>query len=546
MRLFRRLRLTPVLPGGLIVVLILLAYLPVLQAGFIWDDDSWTTKLVGVFRDSAGLRSIWFQPTAMQQYYPLTGTTFWLDYQLWRFWAPPYHVENVLLHATAALLFWRVLRRLRVPGAWLASALFALHPVNVESVGWITERKNVLSLALCLGALLAYLRFEEQRPAPADRWRRWYVLAWVLFLAALLAKTAVCSLPAAILLLAWWRRGKVGWRADVLPTLPFFAIGLCMCAVTAWLEKNHLAAQGADYALTLSQRCLIAGRAFWFYLGQLIWPAHLCFIYPRWQPDARAWTQWLYPMAAVVFVLTLWLARRRIGRGPLAALFFFAGSLSPLLGFTNVYFMRFSFVADHWVYWPSLGPIALAAAGISVLLDRCGGTRVVRPAVIGALLLIFVILTPEHAAAYADVETLWRTAIRCNSGSWFAHSNLGYALARKGKIDDATREFREAIRLKPDVPETCTGLGVVLGLRGQIDEAIGWFREAIRLRPTYPDAHYDLGIALSRKGQSDGAIREFEEAIRLMPGFSAARQSLRTELGRKANREHAAEPLPQR
>ena len=262
------------------------------------------------------LHLIWFQPTALQQYYPLTGTTFWLDYQLWKFWTLPYHVENVLLHALAALLFWRLLLRLQVPGAWLAAALFALHPVMVESVAWITERKNVLSLVLYLGALLAYLRYAQgvtgggwrvaggtpsQCLGAADRSHAarvtghgsrdtrhstlFYGLAFVLFLCALLAKTTTFSLPAVILLIGWWKRGQIRWRADVLPTLPFFALALGLCAVTAWLEKYHVGAQGSDFALTFPQRCLIAGRAFWFYLGKLLWPANLCFVYPRWQPD---------------------------------------------------------------------------------------------------------------------------------------------------------------------------------------------------------------------------------------------------------------------
>ena len=322
----------PVWQGGLIVLLVFLAYLPALRGGFVWDDDSWTTRIIGLLRNTSGLRLIWFQPTALQQYYPLTGTTFWLDYQLWQFWTTPYHVENVLLHALAALLFWRLLLRLRVPGAWLASALFALHPVMVESVAWITERKNVLSLVFYLGALLAYLRYAQR--VTSDEWRvasgsplpdfrlrpasarqagaaggshasrvtrlpdevppggtkaghasLFYGLAFVLFLGALLAKTTTFSLPAAILLIGWWQRGQIRWRADVLPTLPFFALALGLCAVTAWLEKYHVGAEGPDFALTFPQRCLVAGRAFWFYLGHLFWPANLCFVYPRWQPN---------------------------------------------------------------------------------------------------------------------------------------------------------------------------------------------------------------------------------------------------------------------
>jgi protein O-mannosyl-transferase len=525
--------------GGAIVLLVLLAYLPALGGGFVWDDDSWTVKIVGLLRDTAGLRSIWFQPTAMQQYYPLSGTTFWLDYHLWRLWPVPYHVENVVLHAVAAVLFWRSLRRLGIRNAWLASTVFALHPIMVESAAWITERKNVLSLVLCLAAFLAYpLPWPHggddragpiDAPATADRAAgrrsRSYVLAWFLFVAALLAKTTVCSLPAIVLLLTWWLRGRLRWRQDVLPTLPFFAVALGMCAVTAWLERSHAGAQGADYALSLSQRCLIAGRAFWFYLGKLIWPANLCFVYPRWQPDARDWSQWLYPLTALGLILALWLARGRIGRGPVTALFFYAGTLSPLLGFVNVYFMRYSFVCDHWAYLPSLGPIALAAAGVGILVDRGKGRSLGRGAA-ALLVLTLGVLTWRQATTYADLETLWRTTISRNPGSWIAHSNLGNALVRRGKIDEAIGHFQDAIRLKPDLAEAYTSLAVAHGMRGQIDAAIETLERAIRLQPDYAEAHYDLGIALEHKGQPDAAIGQFQEAIRLKPGFVAAQRSL--------------------
>ncbi len=533
--------------GGAIVLLVLLAYLPALRGGFVWDDDSWTIKIVGLLRDTSGLRSIWVHPTAMQQYYPLTGTTLWLDYQLWKFWPMPYHVENVLLHASAALLFWRVLRRLQVSGAWLASALFALHPVMVESAAWITERKNVLSLTLCLGAFLAYLHYARDewggmsRPMEARATAGHapvvtgcvslsYVLALLLFLGALLAKTTVCSLPAVILLVAWWRRGQLRWREDVLPTLPFFALALGMCAVTAWLEKNHVGAQGRDYALTIAQRFLIAGRAFWFYLGKLLWPANLCFVYTRWQPNAGDWRQWLYPMTALGMLSTLWLARQRIGRGPVTALLFFAGTLFPVLGFVNVYFMRYSFVCDHWVYLSSLGPIALAARGLIGIPKYLGGARFLKSAIGALLLLALGVMTWRQAGMYTDLESSWRITISRNPGCWIAYNNLGNALFRRGKTDEAIGDFQEAIRLKPDLAEAYTSLGVALGSKGQIDEAIGKLQDAIRLNPDYAEAHYDLGIAFELKGQLDRAIGQLQEAIRLKPGFAAAQHRLGTAL----------------
>ena len=350
--------------GVLLVLLTVLAYFPAWRAKFVWDDDSWTTDIVGLLSTISGLWHIWCQPTALQQYYPLTGTTFWLDYHLWGFWTLPYHVENVLLHAMAALLFWRLLRRLRVPGDWLAAAIFALHPVMVESAAWITERKNVLSLVLYLGALLAYGRFngfwkEENDPVtaripPRRDWKA-YALALVLFLGAMLAKTTAFSLPAVILLICWWKRGRIRWGADVLPTLPYFGLSMGLCGVTAWLESNHVGAKGPEWVISFGERSLIAGRAIWFYAEKLFWPSGLCFVYPRWHLNAGSMWQWVYPMSAVGTILSLWLMRGRIGRGPVAAALYFVGTLFPVLGFMNAYFMRFSFVCDHWVYLSSLG-----------------------------------------------------------------------------------------------------------------------------------------------------------------------------------------------
>ena len=233
--LFQKRQWLSVLGSVFLVAIVLLAYLPALQGGFVWDDDSWTTKLLRVLQDTSGLRAIWLEPKTLQQYYPLSGTTFWLDYQLWEFRPLPYHVENVLLHALAALLFWRSLRALRVPGAELASAIFALHPLMVESAAWITERKNVLSLCLCLASFLAFLRSrygaerrgsgEGEAPGAPERRRMsqsapFYLLALLLFVAAMSAKTSVCTMPAATLLLIWFRSGALRWREDVLPTAP--------------------------------------------------------------------------------------------------------------------------------------------------------------------------------------------------------------------------------------------------------------------------------------------------------------------------------------
>ena len=543
-------RTLPVWQGGLIVLLVFLAYLPALRGGFVWDDDSWTKNIIGLLRDTSGLRLMWFQPTALQQYYPLSGTTFWLDYQLWKFWTTPYHVENVLLHALAALLFWRLLLRLRAPGAWLAGAIFALHPVMVESVAWITERKNVLSLVFYLGAWLAYLRYAQgvtgDQPSPGFRlhtastrqvgtagkcqvtrtdsilsrgtWRSslFYGLAFILFLGALLAKTTTFSLPAAILLIGWWQRGQIRWRADVLPTLPFFALALGLCAVTAWLEKYHVGAQGSDFTLTFPQRCLVAGRAFWFYLGNLFWPANLCFVYPRWQPDPGSGWQWLHPVTAIGALFTLWLARGRIGRGPATALFFFVGTLFPVLGFMNAYGMRYSFVWDHWVYLSALGILALVAA-LVVRVAEFLRTPAVVYGFAAVVLPGFALLTWRQAGMYTDMETLWRKTLARNPDCSMAHNNLGLLLGNQGRAEESMEHYQKSIQINLNNPEAHYNLGNALAAKGRFDEAIENYRKAIQIDPNYAVALDNLGVALAAKGQFDEAIENYYKAIQIIP-----------------------------
>jgi tetratricopeptide (TPR) repeat protein len=532
----------------LLVAATLLAYLPALPGQFIWDDDSWTTKISGLLRDVSGLWTMWSTPGALQQYYPLTGTTFWLDYHLWGFWILPYHVENVLLHACAALLLWKLLLRLQVPGAWLAAAIFALHPVMVESAGWITERKNVLSLAFYLGALLAYGRFacfwkadngtaSAATTAPSRRWGA-FALALLLFVAADLSKATAFSLPAVLLLVCWWKRGRIRWRADVIPSLPFFAVAIGLGLVTAWLERNSVGAKGPEWAMTFPERCLIAGRALWFYAGHLLWPANLCFEYPRWHLDAGSFAQWLYPATAVGLLVVLWLMRGRIGRGPATAAFFFAGTLFPVLGFLDAYYMRYSFVCDHWVYLSSLGLVALGA-GLAAETVRRLGTPMPLYGSAAVLLLVLGALTWQQSKMYQDLETLWRTTLAKDPEAFLAQHNYASILSDRGQLDDAIAHFQKVLEIKPGFAETRNSLGIALGRKGQLDEATRQFEEAIRLKPDYTLAHNNLGIVLLSQGQSDAAISQFQEAIRLRPDNAEAHNSLGVALGRKSQMDEA-------
>jgi len=549
--------------GLLLIAATLLAYWPALPGKFVWDDDAWTTGIARLLQDVSGLRLIWCQPTALQQYYPLTGTTFWLDYHLWGFWTLPYHIENVLLHIGTALLFWKLLRRLEVPGAWLAAAIFALHPVMVESAGWITERKNVLSLVFFLGSLLAYGRYasfwKEPYSSASSQRRRAYALAVLLSLCALLSKTTTFSLPAVILLICWWKRGRLRWGKDLLPTLPFFALAIGMSLTTFWLEKNHVGAKGSDFAITFPERCLIAGRAFWFYIGKLLWPANLCFIYPRWKPDVASLGQWFYPVTALIALFALWLARTRTGRGPVTAAFFFAGTLFPVLGFMNAYGMRYSFVWDHWVYLSSLGLITLLAALIARVAERLRQPSVLH-GLAAMVLPVLAVLTWRQCGMYADIETLWRTTLvrnphaflvynnlgtilsgngrtdeaiadfkktlEINTNFFEAHNNLGNALLRTGQLDEALDQFKQAVAIAPDSAISAYNLGNALLAAGQLDEAMFWLRKALALQADYPEAHNNFGVALMRLGRLDEASAHYRKALLLNPSYAEAHYNL--------------------
>ncbi|MBL9201741.1 MAG: tetratricopeptide repeat protein [Opitutaceae bacterium] len=503
--------------GTLLFVAAIAAYLPALSAGFIWDDQPGHVTRPDL-RSLAGLARIWFEPGATQQFYPLLHSAFWLEHTIWGDAAFGYHLVNVLLHATAALLFARVLLRLAVPGAWLAAALFALHPVGVESVAWISEQKNTLSTVLYLCAALAWLRFDAAAPAQ-PRSARLYAIATALFIAALLTKTVTATLPAALLVIAWWRHGRIEFRRDVVPLLPWFALGIGAGLFTAWVEHAHIGAQGADFALGPIERVLLAGRAMWFYAASLVWPFGLSFIYPRWTIDAGVVWQWLFPLAAVALLAGFWLHRGK-NRGPLAAALLFGGTLVPALGFVNVFPFRYSYVADHFQYLASLAAFALAGAGLVRLPPKIGRAA-------AALVLTgCAVLTWRHAAVFKDQPTLWAAVLERDPDSWIAHNNLGLALVEAGTADEALTHLKRARALRPDFAESANNLGDALNRLGRATEAIEHLAAAIRLQPKFAEAHNNLGVSLMATNRSADGIARFAEAARLQPGYALAHRNL--------------------
>lgn len=500
--------------GGcaLIVAATVAAYLPaIIHGGLIWNDPDYVTR--PELRPLAGLGRIWFELGATEQYYPVLHSAFWLEHRAWGEAALGYHLVNVLWHALAACLLAAVLRRLAVPGAWLAGLLFALHPVEVESVAWISEQKNTLSLVLYLLAALAYLRFDREREG------RFYGLGLGLFVLALLSKSMTATLPAALLVVLWWRRGRLSGRRDWLPLAPWLAVGAASGLFSAWVERTYVGAQGAAFQLTGAERALVAARAVWFYLGKLLWPVDLTFIYPRWTVSARAPGGYVFLLALAALLGLAWLGRGR-RRAPLAALLFFVGSLFPILGFFNVYAFVFSYVADHWQYLASIGIITLAAAGLAAIPGAAGR------AAAAALALVLGTLTWRQCGMYRDPATLYQMTLARNPGSWMAQSNYAVLLGRAGRLDEAIAHYAAALRLAPGYPEIHYNLADTLAQAGRPAEAVGQYEAALRLRPDYAAAHANLGTTLVVLGDLAGAQAHFRAALEHRPDLPQAQYGL--------------------
>jgi protein O-mannosyl-transferase len=537
----------------LIFAATLLAYLPAMRGGMVWDDDAHITR--PDLRSVHGLERIWFEVGATQQYYPVLHSAFWVEHRLWGDATLGYHLLNVLLHAAAACLFVTLLRRLfRAPAnsaffdaPLFGGLIFALHPVCVESVAWISEQKNTLSAVFYLLSALTYLRWWEGQPAdelevgPGGRARPLapstfdvssnersgattrpylYFLASGFFALALLSKSVTATLPAALLVVSWWKRGRLSWKEDIVPLLPWLALGLSAGLFTAWVERRFVGAQGAAYELGGWQRCLVAGRVIWFYLGKLFWPTNLVFIYPRWTVSAAVAWQFTFPLAALLVLALLWQWRRR-SRGPLAAALFFVGSLFPALGFFDAYPFRYSFVADHFQYLASLGIIALTASAWALWR-----ARPLALAAAAALLLVLGVLTWRQCGDYRDLVTLYRATIAKNPDCWMAYSNLGTELLDSGHTPEAIDDLSQAVRLKPDLPDIQFDLANALLAEGNNQAAVPHYQEALRLQPDYPEAHDNFGTALLRLGRLGDAIAQYGEALRLRPNYPRARLNL--------------------
>jgi Flp pilus assembly protein TadD len=508
--------------GALLVGLVFLAYFPALRCGFIWDDDAYVTENI-LLTAPDGLKRIWFSLDSPSQYFPLTYTTFRLERSLWGLHPAGFHLVNILLHAANALLVWRLLRRLGVPGAWLAAALFALHPVQVESVAWITERKNVLSLFFVLLAMLSWVEFVRDRPRTA--WR-WYILALVFYVLALCAKTTACTLPVALLLILWLKGTPVS-RSRLVQMVPFIALGIGMGLLTMWWERYHQGTRGEFYGLGWLERLLLASRAVWFYAGKLVWPANLTFSYPRWTIDSSDPLAYGWLLAGGAVCAAIYFARRFAGRGVEVAVAFYVVTLSPVLGFIMLATFQYSFVADHYQYVASIGLLALAAAGITTVLGPCRkGKPWLEPVLGGMLLAVLGGLTWRQTAVYRDSQTLWRDTLAKNPDSWIAHDNLGAGLLAAGRPAEAADHFRKSIELHPDGIVAHNDYSAVLKQSGRLEEAETEARKAIELGSALVAPHINLVEILLRQGRLNEAVEEYKSILQLVPASEPGRIGL--------------------
>ena len=499
-------------------VLVAVIYFPATRAGFVWDDS--------IFRELravstwGGIWDLWFNPVAAYleggprkegHYWPLLYTTFWLEHKLWGFSPAGYHIVNILIHFANTVLLWRLLARLAVPGAWFVAAVFAAHPLHAESVAWIMARKDMLATLFCLASLLMWLRFVE---SPS---RGRYAGSLLLFAAAMLSKSVVVVFPATLLILQWWKNGRITW-GDLLRTAPFFLVGFAIAVGDLLFYQD---VQPISLGYSMAERALIAAHALWFYVGKLLWPTDLAVIYPHWDVNVANPVGWLYVAATAAVAAALWFLRRRIGRGPLACALFFAVMLSPTLGFVDYGYMRSSFVADRYQYLGGIGVIVLFAAAATYGSDRMPGS--LRKATRGAALALLVLLgvaTWNQAGVYKDEVTLFRHIISLNPDARTAHLNLAYALVySKGGSEEALAAAREAVRKRPLYHSSHNVLGLALSNLGRYDEAEEHLRRAIELNPSYAPAFLNLGESFRRRGRYKEALEAYLAAVRIDPDY---------------------------
>jgi protein O-mannosyl-transferase len=523
------------LKAGLILAAGLIVYAPALHGDFLWDDPQYVTANP-LLRDPAGLAKAWFAPGSVMEFYPLQETVLWLQWRV--FGAAPfgYHLTNVLLHVLSGLLLWRFFAQLGLRHGWLGGLLFVAHPANVESVAWISELKNSLSLPPFLVAMTALVRFYDTKH-PRD-----YALALVAFTLALLVKISMAPFPFVILLYAWWKSGRITPR-DLRIAAPFLFMAVMLSALTVY-AYTRFGALHPDHPLVPQiggplARLALAGLTTSFYFGHIFWPWPLLPMYAAWKVDPPSWLDVLPWIAWLALLAWLWSRRAAFGRHVLLGLGFFLLMIAPFTGLATQSYMYFTWVMDHFLYIAMIGPLGLVVAGVNEFL--CGNS-IARRAAVGVLATFTIAVLGWQSRAYAaqwrEGETLWTYTVQKAPSVWLPHYNLGNAYRRDGRLDDAIVQYRESIRLQADFDWSHNNLGISLAQNPDtLPDAMNEYRAAIQLRPNFAEAHNNLANALARTGHAEEAIPEYQAALAAQPGMIAARYNLALaylSLGRKA------------
>jgi protein O-mannosyl-transferase len=491
--------------GAVLMLSVIVTYLPISQAGFVYDDSIILTGnpcIVGPL----GLKEIW--TTNAADICPLVLSTFWLEHGLWGLNPTPYHLVNILLHGFSAVVLWRVLRQMQIPGAWIGAALWAVHPVNVESVAWITEMKNTESGLFFLLSVYFFTRLLRATELGGRAGcRRSYLLALLFAGLAIASKSSAVILPIALCLCAWWIEGRWYWR-NLVRTVPVFLMAAAAGALSIWTQALHFAnVTDPRWVRTWPERLVTAGDAVWFYLGKVLFPHSLVLIYPRWQIDGRHWVSYLPLLGAILFLLLFWLKRQQWSRAWFFAFGYFLLALLPALGLIDNFVFEYSLVFDHFQYLASMGPLALAGAGLARLSDfPVSKNAAGQIALCSVLLLILGAASWQRTLVYKDEKALWTDTLAQNPGCWLGEVNLGSILRDEGQPDEAIRHFQKALEINPNCVVAENDLGVALSEKGQPARAIEHFQRAIKIDPNFAPARNNLGIVLLQKGQLGEAV----------------------------------------
>jgi len=513
------------LAPALVGAVLLWAYWPALFGQWTWDDDVHVTANT-LLRDGRGLEMIWTRLGATPQYYPLTHTSFWLEFRVFGLNPVGYHVVSLLMHAGASLILWRILKSLGLRAAGLIACVWALHPVQVETVAWVSERKNTLSTLLYLGAAACFLRSQFYQSEPSKRppsAGRWYAASFALFVCAVASKTVAGSLPAALLVVLWWKRSLS--RRAVLTTLPMFVVSVCLGSVTAHMEREIVGARGADWDFSFVERVLIASRAIMHYVQTIIWPADLCFIYAKWPTDPTLLLPWLWVGSVVALTLIGVVVAARGGRGMLAGWLFFCGTIFPALGFVNVYPMRYSFAADHFQYLAGVGVIVLVVEGA---WRAASARKLIGPLVVALTLAsgALCVITRVHAGTFRTPTTLWQATLKTNPAAWIALDHLAAIALEQGDLDSAEAYYRRAIEIHDTHHEAHTGLADVLRRQNRPTEALASLRTAVDVGPLALLPRHLLATEYLRQNQPAEAAAEFERVLQIDARFEPSRLQL--------------------